>query len=52
MQITPTTKSITEYALTLSEQDAAEATRDPFSFGEHIAEQLRAAGFTPNGGGC
>lgn len=42
MLITPTTKSITEYALTLSESDAIEAMAHPAAFGETISKQLRA----------
>lgn len=52
MLITPTTKSITEYAITLSQADAELAMADPYSFGDKLAEQLRGAGVTaPNGNG-
>jgi hypothetical protein len=53
MIVTPSTKSITEYTLTLSEADAAEVMTDPYSFGARLAAQLRAAGATsnPNGNG-
>lgn len=46
MIVTPNTKSITEYVLTLSEADASLAMADPYSFGDHLAEELRAAGVT------
>ena len=49
MNITPSTKTITTYALEISEADAAEALIDPYSFGERLAEQLRAAGLVANG---
>lgn len=47
MIVTPNTKSITEYTLTLSEADASLAMNDPYSFGDNLAEQLRTAGVTP-----
>ena len=49
MNIVPTTKSITEYALTLSEKDAAEILIDPYSFADRLAGQLREAGAGANG---
>ncbi len=52
MNITPSIRSITEYAMRLSEQDALEAVTDPYSFADRLAEQLRAAGvIVPNGNG-
>lgn len=44
MNITPTQRSITEYQLILSEQDAQACLTDPYSFVEQLATQLRAAG--------
>lgn len=51
MNITPTQRSITEYHMTLSEEDAREAIDSPWTLGEKIAEKLRSAGVTPNGNG-
>ena len=41
MHVTPTTRTITEYGLTLSEADVAELLADPCSFGEKLANTLR-----------
>ncbi len=53
MLITPTTKTVTEYALTLSEADAAECVASPYVFVDRLVDQLRAAGAVPasNGNG-
>lgn len=51
MNIVSTTKTVTEYALTITESEAVEALTDPYSPGERIAEQLRAAGVSTNGNG-
>ncbi len=40
MHITPTQRTIIEYSLTLSAEDAQLALADPFSFEEKIREQL------------
>src|SRR5579859_4442803 len=52
MQITPAVRSITEYHLALSEQDAREAVDSPYVFADRLADQLRAAGVAPNGSGA
>lgn len=44
MLITPTTKTVTTYVLELSDQDAQACLADPYTFVDHLAEQLRAAG--------
>src|SRR5579859_4594645 len=44
MQITPAVRSITEYHLALSEQDAREAVEDPLAFGKRVGDQLMAMG--------
>lgn len=51
MDVTPNTRTITEYTLTLSEADAQAALADPFSFGEQIAERLRPHLPAVNGNG-
>lgn len=51
MDVTPNTRTITEYTLTLSEADAQQALADPFSFGEQIAERLRPHLPAQNGNG-
>ena len=52
MNITQSTRTLVEYQLVVTADEAAGALVDPFSFGEKIAEQLRAAGVTaPNENG-
>ena len=53
MLVTPITKTVTTYALELSEADAAEILTDAYTFADKLAEQLRAAGAVPasNGNG-
>ncbi len=47
MNVTPSQRSITEYHLTLSAEEAALAVSESWKLGELIAEQLRAAGVGP-----
>ena len=44
MDITPTTRTVIDYHLTLSAEDAQACIDKPWDFGEALAEQLRAAG--------
>jgi hypothetical protein len=44
MDITPNTRTVTEYHLTLSSDEALACIDKPWDFGEALAEKLRAAG--------
>lgn len=44
MNITPSTRTITEYLFKLSAEDAAQALADPYSWVDTVVEQLRSAG--------
>lgn len=48
MNITPIQRSITEYHLALSTDDAQAWVDHPWDQGEKLAEQLRAAGVAPS----
>jgi hypothetical protein len=48
MNITPIQRSITEYHLALSAEDAQAWVDHPWDQGEKLAEQLRAAGVAPS----
>jgi len=47
MLIVPSTKTVTEYQITLSEADAAECLSSPYEFAERIGGHLRSAGVMP-----
>jgi hypothetical protein len=44
MDITPNTRTVTEYHLTLTSDEALACIDKPWDFGEALAEKLRAAG--------
>lgn len=44
MDITPNTRTVTEYQLTLSSEEARQCLDQPWEFGEALADKLVAAG--------
>ncbi|MCC6192091.1 MAG: hypothetical protein IT318_23930 [Anaerolineales bacterium] len=51
MDVTPNTRTITEYTLTLSEADARQALDDPYTFAAALVERLRPHLTAENGSG-